>query len=195
MGNKRTRRRQRAARRHRRRWREQIIWGGLGVLSLALIGFLAFEAWRPAMGDKVPVEPALHVEIGSDPGPYLSDPPASGRHYAQEMQAAFYDENALQDGPPYPEGYLVHNLEHGYVIFWYNCEQVDGDCSELKASIREVLEAFSYTKVLAYPRSSLDVPVVLTSWGRLLRMESFDETRARAFVRANRNRAPEPDAP
>ena len=23
--------------------------------------------------------------------------------------------------PQYPEGYLVHNLEHGYVIFWYNC--------------------------------------------------------------------------
>jgi hypothetical protein len=37
--------------------------------------------------------------------------------------------------------------------------------------------------------------VVLTSWGKLMKMETFDSDLATAFVQANRNHAPEPDAP
>ncbi len=195
MGQKATRREQRQAQRRRKRRREQLLWGGAALATLALIGFLVFNAARPPMGEAIPVEPADHVDFGLDPGPYNSDPPTSGRHYAREMEAAFYDEDALENGPEYPEGYLVHNLEHGYVLFWYNCQAFSGDCTELKDEIRAVLEDFGYTKVLAYPRPSLDVPVALTSWGRLLRMETFDPDQARAFVRTNRNRAPEPNAP
>ncbi len=195
MGKSQTRRQRRQAQRRRQRLRERLIWGSAALATLALIGFLTYNSVRPPMGEEIPEEAALHVEPGSDPGPYNSDPPTSGRHYAQELEAGFYDEDALQTGPQYPEGYLVHNLEHGYVLFWYNCQAYAGDCAELKVDIRDVLESFGYVKVLAYPRASLDVPVVLTSWGRLLRMETFDPGEARAFVRANRNRAPEPNAP
>jgi hypothetical protein len=50
-------------------------------------------------------------------------------------------------------------------------------------------------KVIAFPWSSVDVPVVMTSWGQMLRMESFDLASANEFIRTNRNRAPEPQAP
>jgi hypothetical protein len=31
------------------------------------------------------------------------------------------DESQFATLPEHLEGYLAHNLEHGHVIFWYNC--------------------------------------------------------------------------
>lgn len=139
--------------------------------------------------------PANHFEEGADPGPYNSNPPTSGPHYASSMPAGFYDETSPETDRPYPEGYLVHRLEHGYVIFWYNCTALtSGSCDELKDEIHDLMHEFDDYKVIGFPRASLNVPVVATFWGRKLRMESFDVDLARAFVKANRNKAPEPDA-
>jgi hypothetical protein len=51
------------------------------------------------------------------------------------------------------------------------------------------------TKLITYPWPSLDAPVVATSWGRMLKFESFNAEQAKAFYRANLNHAPEPNAP
>ena len=103
-----------------------------------------------------------------------------------------YDENIYT----YPAGYLVHNLEHGYVLFWYNCDLLsESACSDLKSQIRTVMDELGGTKLIAYPWNSIDVPLVMTSWGRLQRFETFDPAQAKAFYRANLNQAPEPDAP
>jgi len=103
-----------------------------------------------------------------------------------------YDENIYT----YPAGYLVHNLEHGYIIFWYNCDLLDESaCSELKSQIRSVMDELGGTKMIAYPRESIDVPLVMTSWGRLRRFETFNAEQAKAFYRANLNKSPEPNAP
>ncbi|GAB4495970.1 MAG: hypothetical protein Fur0016_33280 [Anaerolineales bacterium] len=50
-------------------------------------------------------------------------------------------------------------------------------------------------KLIAYPWSSLDVPLALTSWGRLQKFTSFDTEQVKAFYRTNLNKAPEPNAP
>ena len=49
--------------------------------------------------------------------PYPVSPPSSGPHYATwaPLSKKFY---ADSDRPPVPN--LVHNLEHGYTILWYN---------------------------------------------------------------------------
>ena len=126
----------------------------------------------------------------SDPGTYNSDPPTSGPHYPEEAQAGFYDTNIYQ----YPAGYLVHNLEHGYIIFWYNCGLLDeATCTDLKSQIKAVMNDFNNVKVVTYLWDSIDVPVVMTSWGRLQKMETFDATQARAFYKNNLNRSPEPN--
>lgn len=46
--------------------------------------------------------------------------------------------------------------------------------------------------VIVTPRSANDTKIVLASWGRLEKLESFDETRIIEFIKANRNRSPEP---
>jgi hypothetical protein len=143
----------------------------------------------------IPVEGADHVEEGTDPGPYNSNPPTSGSHYPTTFEAGFYTEEAAASLPPFPEGYLVHNLEHGYVVFWYNCGLLEpAACEEMRGRIQAVMEEFDGVKLIAFPWPSIEVPVVLTSWGRMETMERFDERLARNFVRRNRNQAPEPEA-
>jgi hypothetical protein len=188
-----TQREQARARHRREKMTTRLIWGGIGLAVLAVIGALVWQGVRPAAGEAVPIMTSSpHVPTDSDPGQYNSDPPTSGLHYADELDAGFYDENIYT----YPAGYLVHNLEHGYVIFSYNCDLLEeAACSDLKSQIRTVMNELGGTKIIAYPWPSLDVPLVMTSWGRLQRFETFDAEQAKAFYRANLNKAPEPNAP
>lgn len=188
-----TQREQARARQRREKMTTRLIWGGLGLAVLAVIGALVWQGVRPAAGEAVSIMTSSpHVPTDSDPGQYNSDPPTSGLHYANELEAGFYDENIYT----YPAGYLVHNLEHGYVIFSYNCDLLEeAACSDLKSQIRTVMNELGGTKMIAYPWPSLDVPLAMTSWGRLQRFETFDAEQAKAFYRANLNKAPEPNAP
>jgi hypothetical protein len=180
----------------RKRFRRVLIWGGLAAVVLIVVGVIAWPALRPAEGEAVPVFSRDHVETGTDPGPYRTNPPTGGAHYAEPLEAGFYEQADVEGLGDYPEGHLVHNLEHGYVVFWYNCDLLDqAGCEDLKAGIREVMDGFDNFKVIAFPWPSMDTPVVLTSWGRILRMEDFNTRQARSFVSANQNRAPEPQAP
>lgn len=163
------------------------------LLVLAGIALTAFLAINNAQaGERVPIMGDIsHVPEGSDPNPYNSNPPTSGIHYPEDLKAGFYTENSYD----YPEGYLVHNLEHGYVIFWYNCNLLsDAACTTLKSQIQSVMDEKDNFKLIAYPWEKTDVPVVLTSWGRTLPMESFDREAALDFYRRNLNKAPEPHA-
>jgi hypothetical protein len=186
--------RQQAKERNRKQKRTtNFIWGAVGVAVIAIIGVLIWQAVRPAMGELFPIMlSSPHIAIDSDPGQYNSDPPTSGPHYAEEASEGFYDTNNYK----FPAGYLVHNLEHGYVIFWYNCETLDeAGCANLKGQIKSTINELGGTKLIAYPWPSLTTPLVITSWGRLEKFESFDADKAKAFYRANLNKAPEPDAP
>jgi len=188
-----TKRQLRREKEPKRRIITRFIWGMIGAVVLGFIGFILWQFAKPAAGEAIPImTDTSHIEPDSDPGTYNSNPPTSGPHYAQEADAGFFDTNIYG----YPAGYLVHNLEHGYVIFWYNCDLLDESaCLDLKSQIRSVMDELGGVKLIAYPWESIDVPLVMTSWGRLQRFETFDADLAKAFYRANLNRAPEPNAP
>lgn len=186
---------QRQERRRKGQRREVLIWGAIGVGFVTVLAVLVWDAVKPAAGEAVPQLPAEHVPEGTDPGPFSTDPPTSGSHYATQYFAGFYEDDSPEAQVDYPEGYLVHSLEHGYVIFWYNCSLAAESCEELKAEIQAVMDDVGNNKVIAFPWESIDVPVAATSWGRILRFDTFRPSQARAFVRANRERAPEPYGP
>jgi hypothetical protein len=197
MGRKSIRQARKEKRKQEQR-RTRLIVGVVAIGVLAVIGLLVWNVVRPAAGESVEImaNAGDHVPEGEDPGPFNSDPMTSGPHYPNEYDAGFYDENSPEAQVDYPEGYLGHNLEHGYIIYWYNCDLLDGAaCTDLKAQIRESMDDNGSTKLIAFPWDSIDVPVVLTSWGQMMRMEEFDPGQASRFVSANRNRAPEPNAP
>ena len=110
-----------------------------------------------------------HRQEGSDLS-YTDSPPADGPHYpmAAPMTRKFY---TSKDRPEL--GYLVHNLEHGYTIFWYD-DTVAADDEQL-ADVKAIAEKFSGTdfedKFIAAPWTSDDgepfpdgAHVALTHW-------------------------------
>ena len=82
------------------------------------------------------------------------------------------------------------------MLFWNNCAVLDeAGCGELKANIQQIMDEFGGVKLIAFPWKSIEEPLVMTSWGKLQRFETFDASLASAFVKANRNQSPEPNAP
>jgi hypothetical protein len=184
-------------RQQRQKWKNYALIGGAVLLVLGVLGIFIWQGARQAIGEvvSIPADYGTHVDVGT-PLTFPSDPPAGGRHYAQTFDAGFYDENNLPNLPGDPAGYMVHNLEHGYVIFWYNCENLEENtCAELKTNIKEMMDARNNLKLIAFPWTSVDAPLVMTSWGRLQRFEQFDARLAKAFIDGNLNRAPESNAP
>ena len=90
---------------------------------------------------EIVTEPATgnqeHVALGT-PLDYAEAPPATGRHYdaPDSIERKFY---AAGDRPDL--GTLVHNLEHGYTILWYDDTVADDD--EQLSMIRGIASKFS----------------------------------------------------
>ncbi|MBW8011908.1 MAG: DUF3105 domain-containing protein [Chloroflexi bacterium] len=112
-----------------------------------------------------------------EPGPeleYNSNPPSSGPHYPMTLNPGFYNEADVSSIPS-PESFIVHNLEHGYVVFWYNCSNLsETECEELKDQIRDVLSIAGEEKVIVFPYNDIEEILVMTSWGMVLRFERFE---------------------
>lgn len=197
--------RQRMKTRRQRSRRRQILLGSaLAVVVIGLVGLLVFQAGKqddhasadsPAtggVGDYIPIETIDHVPDGQ-PVTSPSDPPTSGTHYGVSMPAGFYQTDSPEYLDPTHDGYLIHSLEHGYIIFWYNCDLLDDEsCSALQADIQAVMDEFQGVKLIAFPRPTIDVPLVMTSWGYLQKFDSFDFDLAVNFIETNRPLAPEP---
>ena len=137
--NTKTKRQQMREQNRRQAIRSKLIWGGIVLAVLTILGFVVWQGIRPSAGEAVEMmsNSSTHIETDSDPGKYNSDPPTSGPHYPQEAEAGFYDTNNYA----FPAGYLVHNLEHGYVIFWYSCDLLEeAGCANLKTQIQTVMD-------------------------------------------------------
>lgn len=176
------------------------LYVGLPLAVIALVAILIILIGNSAnsialMGDEVAITSSDHVPSNSIPGPYNSSPPAGGTHFDTDFSENFYQESDIPTLPAHPEGYLVHSLEHGYVIFWYNCEVSGIDCSELKQTIQTVMDETGSTKLIAFPWADMDVPLSMTSWGRILKFTQPDAVQMTQFVERNRYQAPEPNAP
>jgi len=170
-----------------RRQRSQWIWIGAGVVVvLLLIGVVAWsiqKANQPIPGEAVPTQGQQHIAVGQTHPSYNSDPPTSGWHYDQPADAGFYETSL-------PDERLVHNLEHGHVIISYDCAKL-ADCEDVKTELRQLVEQFQRWKIVAVARENADAAIALTAWGRIDKMDSYDEDRVEAFVRRWRNRGPE----
>ncbi|WP_075061770.1 DUF3105 domain-containing protein [Ornatilinea apprima] len=189
----------RSAKERARTQKTRIPWGlaGGGVVTVLLVSFLVFQALQstPMLGEAYPIASREHIPDGQKAVDYNSDPPTSGQHYDQPAEAGFYEVAP-------PDEALVHNLEHGHVVVYYNCELVDeAACASLKEQIKQsmsragVARETGTIKLVAAPRPGMPNLITYTSWGRLYRAEGFDANEFQLYVKQNRNRlTPEPHA-
>lgn len=112
---------------------------------------------------------------------YGSNMPTSGRHDGRWVSPGFY--SSVQ-----APTMLVHSLEHGLVVIYYD---------SLSEDDRETLEDWSdlyggpFSGVVITPQPGLGDKVVLTAWRKSLTLDRFDADSAAVFIDAYRGRGPE----
>ena len=91
---------------------------------------------------------------------------------------------------PVPTETAVHSLEHGAIWVTYR--------PDLPADQLEVLRRLAASRsdmLVSRWDDGLPAPVVVSSWGRQLKLESANDPRLLQFAQAFSGRAPEPNAP
>jgi hypothetical protein len=137
--------------------------------DLASIGASAGAAGCQPVVKKKATGNQQHRPVGTKIS-YPDAPPADGPHYP--TPAAFDRKFYTADDRPALE-YLVHNLEHGYTLLWYD-DTVAGDKTQL-AQVRAISTKFEGTKLtdkfIAVPWTDRDgrsfpsgTHVALTHW-------------------------------
>jgi hypothetical protein len=145
------------------------------------------DASCPVEIDEPQILPAPHVGIPSDIQ-WNSNPPSSGPHYP--IWAAYQAYTS-----PVPRGYYVHNLEHGAVVFLYNCG--DGGCPDVVAALQAASDAIPddplctsagqgvRVRTVITPDPLIDVPVAAAAWGWVYRAQCADLPTLRDFARTH----------
>ncbi|MCH7756764.1 DUF3105 domain-containing protein [Patescibacteria group bacterium] len=162
-------------------------WGIVLVVLVALGygGFFLVKGEFP-QGEDVSqafkIQGREHIAVGEEHPPYSSNPPSSGWHYGQTVQAGFYDV-----GETVPDENVIHNLEHGDI--WVAYLPIISE--EARGKLRE----FAAGKVIITPRETNDFDVALVAWGRVdsfnLEEGGVQGQRIEDFITRYANRGPE----
>jgi hypothetical protein len=165
----------------------------VGVVTLAVMlvaGAAALPMLRtePRRGQRtytglgaVTTYEGLSVSHTSGSVDYPTTPPVGGAHDPVWLECGVYDQ-------PLRDENAVHDLEHGAVWIAYD--------PHLSASdVRRLADQLPQNGIMA-PYVGLPAPVVVTVWGRQLRLTGADDRRLGLFVATfgHGETAPEPDA-
>ncbi|HYS43379.1 MAG TPA: DUF3105 domain-containing protein [Geobacteraceae bacterium] len=134
----------------------------------------------PPGTETLPDEGRWHMEPG-ERWEYRSAPPTSGPHDPKWVRPGFY--RKIQ-----PPEKLVHSLEHGDVVIYY-----DRPAPDVRATLQKWAQRHpgKWDGVIVAPLPGLGQGIVLTAWRKLLRLDPFDAARAQAFLDAFRGHGPE----
>lgn len=155
----------------------------LAMLVAACGGGSSFEDSRlREFEDQFTTAGQPHLPPGT-PANYNSTPPYAGPHWSQPLRCGIYEQE--QQFEP-----MVHTMEHGAVILYY--QPLVHEADEI-AAMHVVASSLlnDGTRLIMVPSLRLGSPVVLTSWGRLLAMDEFEEDTLRGFIDAFEGDAPE----
>lgn len=171
---------------------QNMLLGGFGVLLLAILAgflYLGLRGAAPVAGEQFfESQGNLHIADGRpSPIEYDSVPPSSGPHYQNIAQWQVYDE---------PQRYerLVHNLEDGGVVIYYQCAE---ECPELVAQLTESVTPFidAGRHVALAPNDptwtingsqllhkDMGAKIALTAWERVLTLDEYDADVINDFI-------------
>ncbi len=163
----------------RRRRRSLAIGGVIALAAIAATGLGIWSAVRPKPGEPIASQGATHIARGQPHPAYNSNPPTSGWHTPQVAAWGTLRSEV-------PDEFVLHNLEHGGIWISYK-DPNDGALVEKL----EGLASRNPSKIIVTPRQKNDSPIAVAAWGRLLKLNAYDERTIVEFVDAFRNRGPE----
>ncbi len=126
--------------------------------------------------------------ITADPAGHY--PPVFGNHYPVWRPPGVYDTAV-------PEGYFIHDLEHGGIVVLYNCPS---GCADAVNQLRGMLTSlprskdFNEVKFVVSPNSKIQHQFALLAWDYEKDLDTFDTDTVRAFYSEHLDRGPEKSA-
>ncbi|HEV3474009.1 MAG TPA: DUF3105 domain-containing protein [Actinomycetota bacterium] len=185
-------------------------WGILAGIA-AVIGAIVYVSTRPSEVEVRAAEAATRlgcdeIQTAEDVPSEHTEPFAVGQN-GQPANVGNHNASTLPPEPdvyeqPIPEPQAIHNLEHGYVILYYQAEGEQALSDETREELADLAEAEE--KVLLAPYDGLreDTGLALTAWRKLQMCpapENPDDavSVARGFIEQFRSGglAPEPNVP
>jgi hypothetical protein len=140
-----------------------------------------------------PIQGADHVAEGSMIT-YATNPPSSGPHYGTWANFKEYDKVIA-------DGYLVHSMEHGAVVIFYDCDPSacvapPGVLDALRAVRNAVpsdpmCDPSIRVRVILAPRPANDVAVSAAAWGATYKADCVDAPSLSKFITDFYAKAPE----
>mgnify|MGYP000212127746 CR=1 FL=1 len=117
---------------------------------------------------------------------YERVPPTSGTHWGGTWESAgFYTEQQ-------PLESLVHSLEHGAVVVYYDPAQLNSEAEEsLRGWASNQTGNWRNFIAVPNPNENPDSAYVLTAWEKRLAMDEYDDATVRAFTAEYLGRGPE----
>ena len=120
---------------------------------------------------------AMHTTM---PVTYVDPPPSSGPH--NPCWASW----GLHEGAIVPPERWVHNLEHGGIVYLYNCAE---SCEAERAVLAKLVATRGHAVLTAYP--ALPSRFAVVSWGHRLVSDCMDEEAFDTFHVRNAGHGPE----
>jgi len=187
-------------------WRLLAIGGVLvvGVILIALVLLLGGGP-DPNAGVQFPDDGNPHVAVGVDcraapqsdqncgTDPYSSLPATSGPHWDPSGIANWGVYSTAQ-----PETQLIHNLEHGGIVIWYDPDRLDADGVDsltqyvTRQNQSGVSGRYKFILTPWGGEDELQAAVVATSWRWMLELPEADTGAIDAFASEHYGIAPEP---
>jgi len=176
-----------------RRNQNLMIIGGI-ALFVALIGLVVYvniRGQQPVAGEaSFTTQGNNHIEFGSpSPLAYNSVPPTSGPHYGNLVAW-----NVYQKENPQRYEHLIHNLEDGGVVLYYQCEEA---CPDLVQQLTDIADPYlkagkhvvvapndpAWTENNSQPfHQDMGARIAIAAWTKLLKMDEVDEAAIRSFI-------------
>lgn len=176
-------------------WRLLAI-GGVLLVGVIIIGLVLLLGGEPSqgVGTQQPNDGSEHVRDGTTvpegQRPYTSIPATSGVHWDSPAGWGVYS-------TPQPEEQLIHNLEHGGIVIWYDPEAVDAEGVDAIAQYVRRQNAAGvggrYKFILSpWGGPEFGAPIAVTAWRQLLYLDAVDIDAMDEFARTHYGRSPEP---
>lgn len=138
-------------------------------------------------GTEQPDNGRNHVDDGTVKygGP---EAPTSGDHSSPAPWQYFEQE--------IPDMNVIHNMEHGGIYISYRPDLPPEQIAKIKAMFFKPYSntSFTPTKAIAAPRAANDAPIIMSSWRRSMKLDSFDEKKMKEYYLRNVGKSPEPAA-
>lgn len=162
------------------------------IIALLVIGGSGFLMLKKESAPPEPPQPGIEQpDLG---GQHISptglpnsgaEPPTSGP-MTNPVPCQAYDQEI-------PDTDAIHNLEHGAVYISYRPDLAPDQVASIRSIFFQPFSrsGFQPNKAILAPRAANESPIIISSWRRSAKFESFDEEKLVQYYLRNVSKAPE----